>query len=73
MKLLRDVLETLEGIGVRCALIGAGAMATYGVSRSTGDIDLLTTDTVVFKEGSWDRLRGSGASIDVLAESSGSD
>ncbi len=65
MKLLRAVIEALEGIGVRSALIGAGAMATYGISRSTGDIDLLTTDTAVFKEGSWDRLRGSGASIDI--------
>lgn len=65
MKLLRAVIENLEGIGVRSALIGAAAMATYGVSRSTGDIDLLTTDSAVFEGGSWDRLRGSGASIDI--------
>ena len=65
VKLLRAVIEALENLGVRHALIGAGAMATCGVSRSTGDIDLLTTDSVVFEESSWNGLRGSGASIDI--------
>lgn len=47
------------------ALIGAVALAARGHSRSTYDLDFLTTDTAVFHEDFWTALREGGAHIDI--------
>lgn len=60
MTLLDDVAETLDGAGIPFALIGAGALAVYGVVRSTFDHDLLTTDPRVLNEAFWRKLRPAG-------------
>lgn len=41
MSLLDRVTAILDRAGVPYAVIGAAAMATHGVARSTHDIDLL--------------------------------
>jgi predicted nucleotidyltransferase len=60
MTLLDDVAETLEGAGIPFALVGAGALAVYGVVRSTFDHDLLTTNPRVLNEAFWHNLRPAG-------------
>jgi hypothetical protein len=65
MKPLSDVVRFLRLRDVPHALIGAGAMAVHGVSRSTFDLDLLLTDPAVLREPFWEPLRGTAASIDV--------
>jgi predicted nucleotidyltransferase len=42
--LLGEVVRLLGAQGIRHAVIGAAAMAVHGISRSTLDIDLFTTD-----------------------------
>lgn len=44
MTLLARVVRTFDDAKIPFALIGAAALAAHGVSRSTADIDLLTTD-----------------------------
>ena len=61
--LLDRVRTILEQAHVPYALIGAGALAVYGVSRSTFDQDLLTTDRRVLAAGFWTSLRD--ATVDV--------
>jgi hypothetical protein len=63
--LLDDVARELSSRGVAHALIGAGALAVHGVSRSTFDVDLLVTDQVVLDVAFWSRLVGSGVGVDV--------
>jgi hypothetical protein len=46
MSLLAEVTQVLDRAEVRYALIGAMAMATHGVSRSTQDLDLLAVDPI---------------------------
>lgn len=53
MSLLARVVQFLESHDVASALIGASAMAAHGVSRSTADIDLLTTDHRVLTPAFW--------------------
>lgn len=65
MKLLSDVVRFLRLRDVPHALIGAGAMAVHGVSRSTFDMDLLLTDPAVLREPFWEPLRATTPSIDV--------
>jgi hypothetical protein len=57
------VARLLAGEQVRFAMIGAVAMAAHGVSRSTLDIDLLTTDARVLDQTLWHAAQG--ASIDI--------
>ncbi|HTQ81462.1 MAG TPA: hypothetical protein VMM92_15795 [Thermoanaerobaculia bacterium] len=66
MSLLAEVLAALDQAEVRYALIGAMAMATYGVSRSTQDLDLFTVDSAVFAESLWTPLRDAGCSVSIL-------
>jgi hypothetical protein len=47
------VVRLLEERHIPYALIGAAAMAAHGVSRSTFDIDLLTTDRRVLDHETW--------------------
>jgi hypothetical protein len=64
LRLLSDVARELSTRGVRHALIGAGALAVHGVSRSTFDLDLLVTDLVVLDAGFWSAL-GGGVTVDA--------
>lgn len=63
MTLLEQVVGTLQREGIPHALIGAGALAVHGVSRSTLDQDLLTTDTRSLDAALWDDLPNTGADI----------
>lgn len=54
--LLEEVAASLDGVGVRYALVGAGALAAHGISRSTFDLDLFTTDAVALDPTTWARL-----------------
>lgn len=67
--LLDHVAALLEGADVAYALVGAGALAVHGVSRSTVDHDLLTTEPRVLTRPFWialpadvlvDQRRGDG-------------
>lgn len=60
MSLLRRVVEVLDAAGVAHALIGAGALALRGVSRSTADVDLLTVDVRCLQEAFWAGLQVAG-------------
>lgn len=67
--LLDRVRDVLEQAHVPYALIGAGALAVYGVSRSTFDQDLLTTDGRVLAADFWSSLRD--ATVDVRVGDAG--
>jgi hypothetical protein len=53
MTLLARVTALLARERIRVALIGASALAVHGVSRSTVDIDLLTTDVRALAAKTW--------------------
>jgi hypothetical protein len=59
------VVERLKEASIPHALIGAGAMAAHGVSRSTFDVDLLVTDPTVLSEAFWVSCVAEGTAIDV--------
>lgn len=64
--LLPRVIAVLDRLGVRYALIGAGALAVHGVARSTFDLDLLTTSQTVLDPAAWANLAAdSRAHVDV--------
>jgi hypothetical protein len=47
------VCAALDRHAIPYAVIGAAALATYGVARSTFDVDLLTTDVRALQRGVW--------------------
>src|SRR5258708_7438620 len=51
------VAATLRAHGTPFALIGAGAMAVHGVSRSTRGLDVLVTDLACLVSAYWDRAK----------------
>lgn len=61
--LLARVSRFLDRERVLHALIGAAAMAVHGVSRSTLDQDLLTTDTRVLAPDFWAAFDGPRADV----------
>jgi predicted nucleotidyltransferase len=63
--LLQRVLAILDSANVRYALVGAVAVASRGVPRSTFDLDLFTTDKQVFRDELWAELRRDGVPVDV--------
>jgi hypothetical protein len=65
LTLLGRVRSALAEAGVPHALIGAAALALYGVSRSTYDIDLLATERSCLDQAFWAPLSASGAVIEV--------
>jgi hypothetical protein len=67
MTLLSRVVAALDGRGVRCALIGATAMAVHGISRATLDFDLLATDAHCLDHSWWAAFTRAGSSIDIRA------
>jgi hypothetical protein len=58
MTLLEQVVGTLQREGIPHALIGAGALAVHGVSRSTLDHDLLAMDTRALDRAMWGEWPG---------------
>ena len=65
MTLLAEVVACLEPVPSPHAMIGATAMAALGSSRSTQDLDILTTDRTVLRSSFWTRLGSSGAKVDI--------
>lgn len=65
MTLLGEVVQELERSDVAACVIGAAAMAVSGVSRSTRDIDLFSTDAAVLAPAFWGRLTAAGALADI--------
>lgn len=65
MTLLSETLDILSRHGLRCAVIGATAMAAHGVARATMDIDLLLVGRETLDSFAWDELRRSDALVDI--------
>ena len=65
MKLLARVAEVLSDAKIDVVVIGASAMAVYGVSRSTVDVDLMTIDTKALRSSVWTGLESEGVDIDL--------
>ena len=65
MSLLDQVTAVLDHAGARYAVIGAAAMAAYGVARSTHDVDLLTLANVCLDSGTWAPLANAGVDVSV--------
>lgn len=60
MSLLAQVVAALEGAEIRFAVIGAAALPALGLSRSTLDIDLLSTDPRCLEAQQWRALEDAG-------------
>lgn len=65
MTLLAEVVACLQRGGSPFAMIGATAMAVMGATRSTQDLDLLTTDRAVLKAAFWSSLKARKATVEV--------
>jgi predicted nucleotidyltransferase len=64
--LLGRVVASLTSAGIRHAVIGAGALALHGVSRSTFDIDLFTTNAAALVASTWAGLKADpGVHVDI--------
>jgi predicted nucleotidyltransferase len=72
MTLLAAVGAHLQARGSRFALIGAGALAVHGVTRSTRDLDLLTLDRGCLSPPYWQPLERAGMRV-VIREGSPED
>lgn len=59
------VVELLERLGARCALVGAHAMAVRGYPRFTVDVDFMTSDARVLDAVTWEPLGRSGAAVTI--------
>lgn len=55
---LAATVEALRAAGVEPVLVGAVAMAGHGVSRSTGDVDLLCAELVALRPDVWTDVPG---------------
>jgi hypothetical protein len=66
MNLLVEVVSILRREKIDHALIGAAAMAVYGVSRATADIDFLTVDGRVLEADLWKPLEDQGVTLRIL-------
>lgn len=65
MSLLDEVGAILEAAGIRHALIGALALAAYGVNRATVDLDLLVADAACLQPDLWNDLRRRGIAVEI--------
>jgi hypothetical protein len=63
--LLAEVVACLQYGGSPFAMIGATAMAVLGASRSTQDLDLLSTDRAVLKAAFWSSLKARDATVEI--------
>lgn len=65
MSLLGRVAAALREVGISFATIGAIALAARGVSRSTLDIDLLSTDVRCLDSEVWSAVESGGAISEI--------
>ncbi len=65
MSLLARVVAALEAAQIRFAVIGAAVLPSLGVSRSTLDIDLLTTDSRSLDSRQWQTLENDDIEADL--------
>ena len=65
MSLLETVATHLRERNIPFALIGATAMAVHGVSRSTGDIDLLSVSRECLSAAYWEPLKVKGVEVHI--------
>jgi hypothetical protein len=65
MNLLEEISSTLEAAGIRHALIGALALAAYGVNRASVDLDLFAADPSCLKPDLWADLQSRGVAVQV--------
>jgi hypothetical protein len=65
MSLLEEISATLTAAGIRHALIGALALAAYGVNRASVDLDLFVADASCLRPGVWADLQSRGIAVDV--------
>jgi hypothetical protein len=65
MSLLTHVARILRTAEIPFALIGASAMATYGVNRSTLDQDLLVVDPACLRPELWSPFRDLGIAFEI--------
>jgi len=63
LDLLAEVSAHLAARGVAHALVGAGALAIHGVSRSTFDLDLLAVDGAVLEPAFWAAMGAAQADV----------
>jgi hypothetical protein len=63
--LLAEVVVCLDRTGSPHAMIGATAMAALGASRSTQDLDILTTDRTILRSTYWRCLEESDTEINI--------
>ncbi|MEQ8764310.1 MAG: nucleotidyltransferase [Planctomycetota bacterium] len=62
----KEMLSELSAAGVEYLLIGAYAMATYGLPRATGDIDIWVRRSPENAERIWRALARFGAPMDAF-------
>jgi hypothetical protein len=62
----RDFLRALIASGARFLVVGAHALAAYGVARATGDIDLWIPPEEANAELVWQALIEFGAPVEAL-------
>jgi len=65
LNLLAETLRALDSHGLRCAVIGAAAMAAHGVARATMDVDLLLVGRDSLDSQAWDGLRRAGVLVEI--------
>jgi hypothetical protein len=65
MNLLEEISATLQKAGIRHALIGASALAAYGVNRASLDLDLFAADASCLRPDLWTDLQSRGIAIQV--------
>ena len=66
MSLLAEVQALLDQQRVAYALIGAGALAVRGVSRSTADLDLLCVEARILEPAIWSEFESRGLLLRLL-------
>lgn len=65
LDLAGQVSASLAARGVPHAMIGAGALAVHGISRSTFDLDLLVVDRSILRADAWSELAARGVSVEA--------
>ncbi len=65
LDLVVQVSAELAARGIPHAMIGAGALAVHGISRSTFDVDLFTTDRAALSTATWATVARRGVLVDV--------
>ena len=63
----RDILSAFNAEGVEYLLVGAYAVAAYGLPRATGDIDLWVRSSPDNAERVWRALKRFGAPLEGLS------